>query len=173
MQALITRKLLNRTPYYRVLIGNPQLRSPRRPVFGRTRGLKPNETRLLKLPYISEAYVLPIMDYEARELVAAVIRLKDEVSNDVRSEVNLRKIRDDLALTTESYKLPRVLRVLQEGEKIPMTPSEKARKNEIREKYFKLSGYRPTDYTVPGVEFYRNEVDSNFFANAKQQPSST
>lgn len=96
------------------------------------------ETRLLKLPYISEAYVLPIMDYEARQLVAAVIRLKDEVSNDVRSEVNLRKIRDDLALTTESYKLPRALRVLQEGEKIPMTPSEKVRKNEIREKYFKL-----------------------------------
>lgn len=54
-----------------------------------------------------------------------------------------------------------------------MTSSEKARKNEIREKYFQLSGYRPTDYAVPGVEFYGNGVDSNFFANAKQQPSST
>lgn len=107
------------------------------------------------------------MDYEARELVAAVVRPKDAVSSD---EVNLQKIRDDLSLTTEPYKLPWVLRVLQEGETIPMTASEKARKIEIREKFFKLSGYLSKDYAVPGVEFWGGEIDSTFFAKAKQLP---
>ena len=130
------------------------------------------EKRLLELPYISEAFVLPIMDYEARELVAAVIRLTEGVANDEsRPEVNLHKIREDLSSTTEPYKLPRLLRVLQEGETIPLTTSEKALKNEIRQKYFKISGYRPRDYSVPGVEFFGNETGSHFLANAKKLPS--
>ncbi|KAJ5726589.1 AMP-dependent synthetase/ligase [Penicillium malachiteum] len=128
------------------------------------------EKRLLELPYVSEAYVLPIMDYEARELVAAVIRLKEPASAQGHSQVNLAKVRNDLSSNTEPYKLPRLLRVLQEGETIPLTVSEKARKNEIREKYFKISGYRPRDYAVPGVEFYGNETGSQFLADAKKLP---
>ena len=131
------------------------------------------EKRLVELPYISEAYVLPIMDYEARELVAAVIRLKkDVVSDKNHPQVNLQKVRDDLSLTTEPYKLPRLLRILGEEDTIPFTASEKARRNEIRIKYFKLSGYRPRDYSVPGVEFCGNETGSQFLASAnKVQPT--
>ncbi|KAJ5900253.1 Nonribosomal peptide synthetases (NRPS) [Penicillium subrubescens] len=45
------------------------------------------EYRLLALPYVSEACVLSILDYEAGELPAAVIRIKDGVE----CEITLRK----------------------------------------------------------------------------------
>ncbi|KAJ5375799.1 acetyl-CoA synthetase-like protein [Penicillium concentricum] len=125
------------------------------------------EERLLKLPYVSEAYVLPVMDYEVRNLIAAVIRVKADYT-----EVNLCKIRDDLSSTTESYKLPRLLRILREKEVAPLTASEKGRKNEMREKYFKVSGYRPNDYFVPGVEFWGNETGS-YFINPTERVSSS
>ncbi|KAJ5919116.1 acetyl-CoA synthetase-like protein [Penicillium verhagenii] len=127
------------------------------------------EQRLLNLPYVTEAHVLPIMDYEARELVAALIRL--EPGHD---GINLEKIRADLSPTTESYKLPRVLRILQEGEITPVTGSEKSGKAQIREKYFKVAGYRPSDYAVPGVEFYGNETGHYFAQGSKTgEPSRT
>jgi malonyl-CoA/methylmalonyl-CoA synthetase len=130
------------------------------------------EKHLIDLPYIAEAYVLPVMDFEARELVAAVVRLENKVTSDEsHPEVNLYKIREDLSSIVEPYKLPRLLRVLQEGETIPLTSSDKARKNEIRQQYFKLSGYRPRDYAVPGVEFFGNETGSQFLVEAKKLPS--
>lgn len=130
------------------------------------------EKHLIDLSYIAEAYVLPVMDFEARELVAAVVRLENKVTRDEsHPEVNLYKIREDLSSIVEPYKLPRLLRVLQEGETIPLTSSDKARKNEIRKKYFKLSGYRPRDYAVSGVEFFGNETGPQFLLEAKKLPS--
>ncbi|KAJ5946138.1 acetyl-CoA synthetase-like protein [Penicillium verhagenii] len=125
------------------------------------------EQRLLNLPYVTEAHVLPIMDYEARELVAAVIRIKPG-----HDGINLEKIRSDLSPTTESYKLPRILRILQEEEIVPMTGSEKSGKAQIRERYFKVAGYRPSDYAVPGVEFYGNETGHYFAQGSKTGESS-
>lgn len=120
------------------------------------------EERLSELPYVSEACVLSILDHEARELPAAVIRIEDGMD----SQINLRRIRDDLSPTTEIYKLPVMLRILRAGEDLPRTLSGKAMKNKIREKYFQLSGYRPRDYAVPGVEVWDLRIDMKFIQNA-------
>jgi hypothetical protein len=120
------------------------------------------EDRLLALPYVSEACVLSILDYEAGELPAAVIRIKDGVE----CEITLRKVRDDLSPTTELYKLPAVLRILAAGEELPRTLSGKAMKNQIRQKYFQLSGFRPRNYAVSGVELWDGQIDLKFIQNA-------
>ena len=63
-------------------------------------------------------------------------------------------------------KLPVFLRVLRAGEELPRTLSGKVMKNQIREKYFQLSGYRPRDYAVPGVEVWDLRIDMKFIQNA-------
>lgn len=113
----------------------------------------------MRLPYVDEAYILPIMDYEMRELVAAVIRLKESTVN--KNEIDLRRIRDDLSSDMDFYKLPTLLRILGPGDEVPFSSSNKPLKNQIREKFFQVSGYRPKDYAVPGVEFWGNILDWN------------
>ncbi|KAJ5525144.1 AMP-dependent synthetase/ligase [Penicillium frequentans] len=130
------------------------------------------EKELKALPYISEAYVLPIMDYEVRELVGAIVRLRDS-SNYLGQEsglrnpdINLCKIRQDLSSKLEIYKLPTILRILRAGEGVPLSVSSKVLKPKLREMYFKLSGYRPKDYSEPGVEFWEKGVDLEYIHNA-------
>lgn len=130
------------------------------------------EKELKALPYISEAYVLPIMDYEVRELVGAIVRLRDS-SNHLGQEsglrnpdINLCKIRQDLSSKLEIYKLPTILRILRAGEGVPLSVSSKVLKPKLREMYFKLSGYRPKDYSEPGVEFWEKGVDLEYIHKA-------
>lgn len=135
------------------------------------------EKGLMDLPYISEAYVLAVMDYDARELVAAVVRLcspngtrgsdLDEKKPE-QLEINLRKIRDDLSSTLEPWKLPILCYILQNGEKVPVSPSDKVLKPQMREQYFRLSGYRPANYAVPGVEFWGDSVDLKFIVDSQK-----
>ncbi|KAJ5628252.1 Nonribosomal peptide synthetases (NRPS) [Penicillium lividum] len=121
------------------------------------------EQRLTSFPYISEAYVLPVMDYDVRELVAAVVRLQiPALDEEGASGVNLDKIRQDLASNTELYKLPALLRTLQSGEETPVTSFGKSLKNQMRETFFHASGGRQNTHAVPGIEFWEKAVDLNF-----------
>jgi malonyl-CoA/methylmalonyl-CoA synthetase len=114
----------------------------------------------MELPYIAEAHVLPVLDYEAQGLAAALVRLqKTDSAEDMRLEVNLLKIRQDLSSKMELYKLPALLRILHNKEELPMTSSGKLLKPQALEKFFHLDGYRPRDYAVEGVEFWGNEVE--------------
>lgn len=136
------------------------------------------EKELMDLPYVSEAYILAVRDYDARELVAAVVRLcspngtqgSDLGEKKPEQEINLRKIRDDLSSTLEPWKLPVLCYILQDGEKLPVSPSDKVLKPQMREQFFKISGYRPADYAVPGVEFWGDSVDLKFLVDSRKQP---
>lgn len=116
----------------------------------------------MQLPYISEAYVLPVLHYEAHGLAAALVRIqKSTLCQEDHSKIDLRKIREDLSSTLELYKLPTLLRILQDGEEIPRTDTEKILKSKALEKYFHLSGHRPDDYSVEGVECWGTRIDTS------------
>jgi malonyl-CoA/methylmalonyl-CoA synthetase len=114
------------------------------------------EERLIQLPYISEAYVLPVLDHEAQGLAAALVRLRGP--HETLQNINLRRIRGNLASNMELYKLPALLYILKDGEEVPKSASEKVMKARALEKYFHLSDYRPRDYAVDGVEFWGNQT---------------
>ncbi|KAE8163745.1 hypothetical protein BDV40DRAFT_311493 [Aspergillus tamarii] len=114
------------------------------------------ERQLLDLSYITEAYVLPVKDHGAGGLAAALVRLQKQEGD----STTLKRIRDDLAATNlASYKLPTLLRVLQNGEQVPLTSSEKVLKRECLRKFFHISEYIPDPYAVEGVEYWGNQLD--------------
>ena len=117
----------------------------------------------MELPYISEAYVLPVLDHEAGGLAAALVRLrKDNKVDKEDDDIGLRRIRNDLAATgMASSKFPALLRILRDGEQIPVTVSSKALKRECLQTYFKISGYLPDQYAVEGVEYWGNKIDAS------------
>ncbi|KAJ5260480.1 hypothetical protein N7478_012085 [Penicillium angulare] len=108
------------------------------------------EENLLRLSYISEAHVLPVLDHETRGVAAVLVRLSRE-----NSEINLQKIRDDLSLGLERYKLPALLYILKAGEDVPKAASDKVLKTQALDKFFRIRGYRPREYCVDGVECLR------------------
>lgn len=109
------------------------------------------EHKLLELPYISEAYSLPVLDYEEKGMPAALVRMH---MSGLEQRINLKRIRDDLAKNMETYKLPRLLRILGDGEIIPKTRSQKVLKKEALRIFFGIEGVRPLEYCVEGVEFW-------------------
>jgi malonyl-CoA/methylmalonyl-CoA synthetase len=114
------------------------------------------ERQLRDLLYITEAHVLPVKDHGAGGLVAALVRLQKQEGE----STTLKQIRDDLAATNlPSYKLPTLLRVLQNEEQVPLTSSDKALKRECLRKFFHISEYIPDPYAVEGVEYWGNQLD--------------
>ena len=114
------------------------------------------ERQLLDLSYITEAHVLPVKDHGAGGLVAALVRSQKQEGD----SITLKRIRDDLAATNlASYKLPTLLRVLQNEEQVTLTSSGKVLKRECLRKFFHISEYIPDLYAVEGVEYWGNQLD--------------
>ncbi|KAL5331848.1 hypothetical protein ACEPPN_001387 [Leptodophora sp. 'Broadleaf-Isolate-01'] len=116
------------------------------------------EERLLGLPYVSEAYILPVHDYDEKGLPAALVGLHTSSRQSCsfsKQKVNLRRIRCNLvARNLERHKLPRLLRILDAGEKVPRTASQKVLTTQALKEFFHIDGYRPVDYRLEGVEFW-------------------
>ncbi|KAH6715944.1 hypothetical protein BKA61DRAFT_720101 [Leptodontidium sp. MPI-SDFR-AT-0119] len=116
------------------------------------------EERLLGLPCVSEAYILPVHDYDEKGLPAALVGLHTSSRQSCsfsKQKVNLRRIRCNLvARNLERHKLPRLLRILDAGEKVPRTASQKVLKTQALKEFFHIDGYRPVDYRLEGVEFW-------------------
>ena len=72
------------------------------------------------------------------------------------SEIDLQKIRNDLAPTMGKHKLPALLKIMKADEQVPRTVSQKVMKTEALERFFGIVGYRPPNYRVEGVEFWGN-----------------
>lgn len=112
------------------------------------------ENALIDLPYVAEAYVVGVPDHEAKELCAALIRVrKNTVSED---ELSLAQIRTELSETLPTYKLPMLLRILKAGEEVPMTISQKPIRKEIVKQYFGVTDYWSAENPTPGVESWGN-----------------
>lgn len=110
----------------------------------------------MDLSYVTEAHVLPVKDHGAGGLVAALVRLQKQEGE----STTLKQIRDDLSATNlPSYKLPTLLRVLQNEEQVPVTSSDKVLKKECLRKFFRISEYIPDPYAVEGVEYWGNQLD--------------
>ncbi|KAE8152784.1 hypothetical protein BDV25DRAFT_170018 [Aspergillus avenaceus] len=97
------------------------------------------EARLLELPYISEAYVVPTtLNYQRQ--IAVLVR-----PTITKSPVRLLQIRSDLQDKIQRYKLPTLMRILRDDEQIPSTISGKPMRKKIEEQYFSL----PEDDPLP------------------------
>ncbi|KAL4944310.1 hypothetical protein BDV06DRAFT_220464 [Aspergillus oleicola] len=116
------------------------------------------EKHLLCLPYISEAYILPVLDRKARGLPAALVRLNCPNPN---KSINLARIREDLSKTLEAYKLPALLYILKDEDEVPRSASEKVLKVQALQKFFGIRGLRSADYAVDGVEVCDVTFDVN------------
>ena len=118
------------------------------------------EQRLMDLPYVCEAHVLPVRDHHAGGLAAALVRFGKQDADEEARDITLRTIREDLSSAgLVSYKLPTLLRVIQDGEQVPHTASGKAQKTEALRRYFNIVGYLPDQYEHGGVEYWGNKLD--------------
>ncbi|KAF7593534.1 hypothetical protein BBP40_011262 [Aspergillus hancockii] len=111
---------------------------------------------LRDLPYIAEAYVIGAPDHEARELTAAIIRLHRGHENRA-AKITLAQIRNDLAVTLPSHKLPALLRSLRDSEKVPHTASGKPVKRGLLQKFFSITNFVPVNYVAKDVEYWGNQ----------------
>ncbi|KAJ5154986.1 uncharacterized protein N7500_010425 [Penicillium coprophilum] len=91
------------------------------------------EARLAELPYISEAYVVPV-EFNCIQQIAALVRLTN-----VKVPPSLLNIRGDLQDKLQKYKLPTLLRILRNGERILQSASGKVMRKEIVESHFQTS----------------------------------
>lgn len=90
----------------------------------------------MELPFISEACIVAIADRDASTRVAALVRFHQDFPGG-----NLTTIRQHLCDKLLQYKLPTALRVLRNGEEIPLTVSGKVIRKRVVEKYFPLTEY--------------------------------
>ncbi|KAK6813822.1 hypothetical protein RU639_010181 [Aspergillus parasiticus] len=90
------------------------------------------EAALSRLPYISEAHVLPVADPRTGSRVAALVRCREEHM----SSLTLHSLREDLCSYLPLVQLPTVLRVLCEGEEVPRTVSDKMIRGEAKQMFF-------------------------------------
>jgi malonyl-CoA/methylmalonyl-CoA synthetase len=119
---------------------------------------------LRDLPYIAEGYVLAVQDTNFKYRVAALIRLapfttsaSEKPSVDGSSQestVSLEKLRKDLSMSMEMYKLPTLLRILLDEETVPKARVHKILRKQAVEQYFPQSVAGMTDSLPPAVEVW-------------------
>lgn len=100
------------------------------------------EESLLALPYISEAYVVPILDvFAGGSRVAAVVRLRRDplTNNTAASSLSLHTLRAELSSSLPEFKLPTLLRILTDGEDVPRSQAGKPAPRYIATTFFPQS----------------------------------
>ncbi|KAK2743071.1 hypothetical protein FQN57_005027 [Myotisia sp. PD_48] len=108
-------------------------------IFGFKAPIPAIEIQLMELPYIEEAYVVPVPDPSIiGEHVAALIRLKKTKIDVKQNPATLQNIRRDLTLDrgVRTGSLPTMLRVLREDERIPRTDAGKPLRKQIAKLFF-------------------------------------
>lgn len=108
------------------------------------------ETALTNLPYVAEACIVRMPDYDAKELVGAILRINSLANGDT---IDLARIRADLSRTLAVYKLPVLVRYLAEVEELPRTHSEKVIKKGLLQKFFGIDALITHDYSFTGTEY--------------------
>lgn len=90
----------------------------------------------MELPFVYEACIVSIPDKDSSTRVAALVRFHQDFSTG-----NLVTVRKYLSEKLLHYKLPTALRVLKNGEEIPLTISGKIMRKRVVEQYFPITGY--------------------------------
>ncbi|KAI1279487.1 acyl-CoA synthetases/AMP-acid ligases II [Xylaria sp. FL0933] len=94
------------------------------------------EEKLAELPFIEEACIVSVSDKDASTRVAALVRLDAG-----HADVDLRMIREMLALQLLYYKLPTALRILKDGEEIPLAASGKVLRKRVSDEFFPVTNH--------------------------------
>ncbi|KHN97323.1 AMP-dependent synthetase/ligase [Metarhizium album ARSEF 1941] len=110
----------------------------------------PLEHALCDLGYISEGYVVAVPDHESNEICGALVRLRKTGSDE---KVDLARIRSDLSEDHAAFTLPVVLRILDDGEEVPVTVSQKPMRKQAARKFFLTDDYWSPENPTPGVEY--------------------
>ncbi|KAJ6443213.1 Acyl-CoA synthetase family member 3, mitochondrial [Purpureocillium lavendulum] len=118
------------------------------------------EDALAGLAYIEEAYVVAVPDHEIREHCGALIRIKKGTI--ARDELSLSRLHTDLSNTLPAYMRPYLLRVLDDGEEVPLTASLKPIAREIVKKFFGVEECWNAEKPTPGVEVWNSPLALNY-----------
>ncbi|KAE8151323.1 acetyl-CoA synthetase-like protein [Aspergillus avenaceus] len=119
------------------------------------------EFALKDLSYIAEGYIVPVVDNSGQHRVGALVRVEGRSSEGYNEELTLKTLRRDLAEGLALYKLPTVLRVLQEGEEAPLGCTGKFKRYEAAKVYFPHSEHGDITTLPSKVEVWPLEVGSN------------
>lgn len=98
------------------------------------------ESVIMDLPYVAEAAVVSVDDADASKQIAALIRLESHPQSRTAQTPLLHRLRVDLlSKGMEAYKLPNLLRILEEDGDFPRTASGKIVRKKTATLYFPLS----------------------------------
>ncbi|KFY90777.1 hypothetical protein V500_04957 [Pseudogymnoascus sp. VKM F-4518 (FW-2643)] len=105
------------------------------------------EMRLLQLPFISEGCILQASDAHNGQIVAALVRLRNPEKTYLGDSGKVQRLekpylqvlRNSLGGALPTFMLPTALRILQDEEEIPRTPSLKVIRGKAAEQYFPRS----------------------------------
>ena len=106
------------------------------------------EMRLLQLPFISEGCILQASDAHNGQIVAALVRLRTPEKTYLGDSGKVQRLeeppylevlRNSLGGALPTFMLPTALRILQDEEEIPRTPSLKIIRGKAAEQYFPRS----------------------------------
>jgi malonyl-CoA/methylmalonyl-CoA synthetase len=108
------------------------------------------EASIGKLPYISQACVLAVPvtnNIYTEHRVGVVIRISPLSTGQIKGlccecDVTLEKLRDDLSADLPFHMLPTAMHVLQPGEEIPKTVSDKFKRRDAVEKFFAFGDWK-------------------------------
>ena len=117
------------------------------------------EARISELPYIAEAFVVPVPDRACGQRVGTIIRLRHNpqipTGNDISDKkITLESIRQDLSVHLPLYQLPTILRTLQGDEDVPRTKTGKLALKEATQKFFPLGPEVSLDQSTADIEIY-------------------
>lgn len=92
------------------------------------------ERAILELPYIKEVAVIGVADEEYGQRVGAIL-----VTKGLEERLELGKLRKDLKEKLAKYKMPTLLRLVQD--ELPKGPTGKVQKKVLGEKFFPSLGW--------------------------------
>ncbi|KAJ6789352.1 hypothetical protein PWT90_08761 [Aphanocladium album] len=113
------------------------------------------EDAISNLPYVAEVIVVAVPDHDSRWVSGALIRLRQGVAP---KTVSITRIHEDLTDMLPAYTRPFLLRILQDGETIPYTESQKPLAREIVRQYFAPTGYWDSELPTAGVQSWGSSL---------------
>lgn len=118
---------------------------------------------------MTEAHALPVPDAQTGSRVGVLVRFDPEVSNmQPLIKLDLLYLREHLSENLEAFKLPTAMRIMNDGEAVLRTGSEKILRRNTAEQFFPVSD----DFTLPSeVEIWPlNKIPTSSEKSKQGQP---
>ena len=104
------------------------------------------EHHLRNVPGVEEAHVVPVSDTQTGSRVAVLVRFSsDSVNIAPPNKLDLSYLREHLTHYLEAFKLPTAMRIMNDGETVLRTGSEKIIRRDTAQRFFPVSD----NFTLP------------------------